>query len=405
MPAPSRLTPQVRLALFYAAAFAVVGVHLPFWPVWLRTQGQDPAAIGLLLAVGVWVRLASNPFVAHLADRSGERKRFILALAWGSLAAFALFALARDFTALLLVSLLFGFLWSPLVPLGDDLTLLVAYDKGLDYGRIRLFGSLSFIVAATLAGWLVARSGSGAILALLLLALGGNALLAFCLPNRRATPAARKSVPALTLLRDRRFLLFVLAAGLLQGSHAVYYAFSSLYWHEAGISQRTIGLLWSEGVLAEIGLFLLSPALLRRLERLAPRKRGLSSPLVLLLLAAFGGLVRWSACALTTAPQALFVLQALHALTFAAAHLGAMHFIARTVPAGHTASAQSLYSALTGGLIQGLTLILSGPLYAHFGGGAFFAMAAMSLAGGGGTLLLARFSSAAARPRSAGIAA
>ncbi len=377
-----RPAPTTRLCLFYAASYSVIGVHLPFWPVWLTAQGQSPAAIGLLLAAGVWIRLVSNPVIAHLADRSGERRRFIFALAWCSFAAFALFALTRNFVELLGVSLLFGFLWSPLMPLGDDLTLMVAYGEGREYGRIRLFGSVSFIASATIAGFLIGGSSAGAILALLLAALLVNALVTGFLPDRRAKPeSARNGLPALHLLRQKRFLLFIAAAGLLQGSHAVYYAFGSLYWHSAGLSDRTIGLLWSEGVVAEILFFFVSPALVRRI-----------GPLNLLLLAALGGMVRWLGTAATLAPAALFALQSLHAFTFAAAHLGAMHFIARAVPAGRTASAQSLYSALTGGLIQGLTLILSGPLYAAVGGHAFLAMAAMSAAGGAATLLLVHLS-------------
>ncbi|HUN50541.1 MAG TPA: MFS transporter, partial [Candidatus Sulfotelmatobacter sp.] len=84
MPSPpsgSPLPAPFRLALFYAATFAVSGVHQPFWPVWLKAHGQGDAAITVLLSAGVFVRILSNPFVAHLADRQGERRRPMLRLA------------------------------------------------------------------------------------------------------------------------------------------------------------------------------------------------------------------------------------------------------------------------------------------------------------------------------------
>lgn len=375
-----RLPPAWRMALFFAATFAVTGVHLPFWPVWLAAQDQSPAAIGLLLAVGVWVRIVSNPLIADLADRSGQRRRPMLWLAWGSLGVFSLFAVATGFPQLLLVSLLFGCLWAPLIPLGDDLALLIAYAEGRDYGRIRVWGSISFIVTASLAGWLLAGSGATGILWLLLGLLLANALVCRLLPDRRVTkPDRTLGLPLRQLLRQRDYALFVLAAGLLQASHAVYYGFGSLHWRSAGLGDRLIGLLWSEGVLAEILLFAFSAGILRRI-----------GPLNLLLLGAGGGIVRWTLTAATSDPLALVGLQLLHGLTFGAAHLGAMHYMARAVPPGLTASAQSLYSALTGGIFLGGALILSGPLYAHAGGAAFLAMAAMSLAGGLAVLVLIR---------------
>ena len=57
----------VRLALFYAAFFAVIGIHLPFWPVWLASRGVTPAEIGVLVAVGVSVKVVGNPLIAHIA--------------------------------------------------------------------------------------------------------------------------------------------------------------------------------------------------------------------------------------------------------------------------------------------------------------------------------------------------
>jgi PPP family 3-phenylpropionic acid transporter len=179
-------------------------------------------------------------------------------------------------------------------------------------------------------------------------------------------------------LRNPVFVLFLAATGLLQASHAVYYGFATLHWRAAGLDEAVIGALWAEGVVAEILLFVASGAFVRRL-----------GPQGLLLLAAVGGMVRWTATAYSTGLGVLFAAQTLHALTFAAAHLAAMHFIARAAPPELSATAQTVYAAVGMGIVFGAAMWAAGGLYAAFGGGAFLAMAGLSTAGGLLALLLA----------------
>ena len=157
------------------------------------------------------------------------------------------------------------------------------------------------------------------------------------------------------------------------------YAFGTIHWRAAGISDRVIGLLWAEGVIAEILLFLIGGAFMRRIR-----------PADALLMAAAGGVLRWAVLGYSTDPLALFAVQGLHALTFGAAHLGAMAFVARAAPAGFTATVQSLYNAIGMGAASALAIMLAGPLYAAVGGDAFYLMSALSLAGGAAALVLRR---------------
>ena len=98
--------PGPRLALFFGAAFASVGVHLPFWPVWLEARGLDAGAIGLALAAGLWAKVVLNPLVARVADAAGERRRVMVALAGATTAGVALFALVHDLWALVALTAL-----------------------------------------------------------------------------------------------------------------------------------------------------------------------------------------------------------------------------------------------------------------------------------------------------------
>jgi len=369
---------SLRLAGYYGALFLALGVYLPFWPLWLGHRGLDAAQIGLVLALGAWIKLLGNPLLGLLADRGGRRKTTIVAIALLSTLSFALFPAAEGFWAILAVQLVWAFLFNALVPLGESQAMTAAIRHGLDYGRIRLWGSLAFILGALGAGALLTGRGPDLVVWLILGGLALTAAAAATLPGEAAPLEGTGGLARLgLLLRDRGFLLFLGAGSLLQASHAVYYGFSAIHWRAAGHSAATVGWLWAEGVIAEVLLFAVGGALVRRL-----------GPNGLLLAAAAGGLLRWSVLGATTALPALIAVQALHALSFAAAHLGAMHIIARSAAPSLSASAQAVYAALSGGLLMGLATLAAGALYESLAGGAFLVMAAVSLAGG--LLALAR---------------
>ena len=162
----------------------------------------------------------------------------------------------------------------------------------------------------------------------------------------------------------------MIATALIQASHSVYYGFGTLNWKAQGYSETVIGFLWAEGVIAEIILFAFGAHLVRRL-----------GPAKLILLGGVAGAVRWSVTGTAGGLGVLIIMQALHAFTFAATHLGAIYFISRRVPQAVSASAQSLYSAVVMGLALGLAMLASGNLYGLYGAGAYQAMAVMAALG------------------------
>lgn len=366
----------LRLAFFYAAMFSLTGVQLPFWPAWFAGRGLSAAEIGILLAVAQWLKLAVNPLAGIAADRSAAPRRVMLVLSLGAVAGFVLLPAAHGFALLLALGALTACCLAPLSPLGDHVALAAAAAGRLDYGRVRLWGSLGFIAATLLAGRLVQARGIDGVAPLL--AAAAMLVLAACavMPAERSAPAAAHAGAWRTLMRPS-FALFLAAAALIQGSHAVYYGFGTLYWRRLGIADDRIALLWAEGVVAEIALFYWGAPLLRRL---GPEK--------LMALGGGAGLLRWAATGFATTLPALVPLQLLHAFTFGATHLGAMHHLARRLPPAQAATAQALYATVVGGLGQGLLMLLAGGLYGAVGGSAYFAMAAVAAIGAGLALLL-----------------
>lgn len=367
----------LRLSLYYGAAFALIGIHLPFWPVWLAAHGLGPTEIGVVMAVGVGVKLIANPLVAHAADRRGQRRPIMVALALAATAAFALFGWTSGLAAILAVTVLFFAAWSPIMPLAESLTMMAGSADELDYGRVRLWGSLAFIATAVGAGYLLSGRSADLIYWVILIALAVTVAATLGLPATTAPPAAGARFAPFEVLRDRRFLLFLLAATLIQGSHAVYYAFGTLDWKASGYSENVIGWLWAEGVLAEIVLFAYGARLVRRL-----------GPAALIALGGFAGTLRWWLTGTSDALAVLVMAQALHAFTFGASHLGAIYFITRQFPAAVSASAQSLYAAIVAGLGMASSALLAGSLYGEFGNAAYLGMAAMAGLGGVAATLL-----------------
>ncbi|MDD9876028.1 MAG: MFS transporter, partial [Magnetovibrio sp.] len=327
--------------------------------------------IGLVMAVGMMMKVVGNPLVAGAADRMGERRRPLVALAAVSCLAFAAFHMAHGFWPVLLVTMAFFLFWSPIMPLMESLTMHLGRERGLNYGRIRLWGSLTFIAGAWGMGWVLTGRGIDLVYWSILAAAGLVVLTTLTLPDGRPPKAEGAAAPILDVLRDRTFLIFILASGLIQTSHVVYYAFGTIHWQKAGLSETVIGGLWAEGVIAEIVLFIWGDTVVRRIG--AAR---------LLALAGLAGLIRWWGTGVTDALPALLVLQALHGLTFGAAHLGAVHFIARRMDPAVSATAQSVYGAAVMGLGFGAASWASGHLYAAHAGGAYLPMAVMAGAGG-----------------------
>ncbi len=360
-----------RLAAFYAALFAALGVQLPFLPVWFAARGLDADTIGLVLAVPMLVRVFAIPFATRGADRHDALRLAIVIAAGAAVLGYGTLAFAQGTAAITLVFALASVAYTPIMPLADTYALRGLGRLGRAYGPVRLWGSAAFIAGSVGAGVLTDIIAARGLIWLLLAAMVMTAAAAFALaplaPREESAGAEMRSSTR-ALLRDRGFLAVVAAASLIQASHAVYYGFSALAWRAAGLDGAAIGALWALAVVAEIALFAVSGRL-----RIAPTG--------LLMLGAAGALVRWVAMAFDPPTLLLPLLQCLHGLSFGATHLGALGVIARAAPAEFGATAQG-YLAVALGLVMAAAMGVSGVLYARSDGLAYGAMAVAAGVGG-----------------------
>ena len=171
------------MAAFYAATFLVVGSNGPYLPVWLDWRGLSPAQISLVLAAPMFGRVVFTPLISYLADRSGQTRRILVALSGGTLAACLGFAAAQGFLAILAVATVYAAFWTTVIPLTEVIAMAGVRNLGLDYGRMRLWGSVSFIAASVGGGFMIAAAGPKAALWVLTAAALATVLAALHLPH------------------------------------------------------------------------------------------------------------------------------------------------------------------------------------------------------------------------------
>lgn len=348
----------VRLALLFISIALLAGTMLPFWPVWLRDQQIGALEIGLMLGVMSWAKIPADIFWAEMSDRTNNTKKMLLILSTLTTLSMLIFYVSDIPYYIWIGTIILGVTMRSIMPLGDALTLqsldmMEKSGKTVSYGRVRLWGSIAFIVASFIVGAVIDLSGSDWILHFCLIFAVLGIFSALSLPNLRCEKQATTSDNATgAILKHKGYLLFLIVVTLLQASHGVYYAISALYWKSIGYSELLIGVLWAEGVIAEIILFFWATPIVKRL--------GWS---VLLLLAALAGIIRWSFLASIDDITITIIVQALHGLTFGATHIASQAFIRRHAPLGGATRLQGLTSSTSMGIGTGLTLMIAGWLY------------------------------------------
>ena len=379
---PLTMPLAVRLSLFYASLCLFTGVQLPFFPAWLKSKGLGPQEIAFIIAATMFLRIVAGPVVAFLADRLEDRRRIVILLAWGSLAAVSLYPVTSGFWQIFLVTLVLMSLFPSITPLIDTLAMKAVHEQGIDYGRVRLWCSITFIGASTGAGYLLKWQPMSIVafclIGAIMVNLAGAHLLAREAPTvRRAERPGGQLRATLEFTRQPLFIIGILTASLIQSTHAVYYAFGTLNWQRHGYSSNVIGILWAIGVVAEIILFAVSGRVVARVGAVRMMSFG-----------AAAAVFRWCVMAFNPPLWVLFPLQTFHAFSYCAAHLGTIHFLTRATPGKFAATAQSLYASLSAGVMMGLMTLAAGALYENFGTKAYFLGAGVGAVAFLGTLVV-----------------
>jgi PPP family 3-phenylpropionic acid transporter len=359
--------PYWRISSFYFFYFAALGALVPYWGLYLKGLGFSAVEIGQLMAIPMATKVVAPYLWGWLGDRLDRRMTIVRT---GSLAAFLTFGTVfwlHRFWGLAAAMALFSFFWNAVLPQVEVVTF-SHLGKGVSrYSRIRVWGSVGFILAVTALGPAVDHTGPRVILYALLGIYGGIWLASLLVPERQTGELGEGHPPIGPTLLQPHILAFFAACLLMQASHGAYYTFFSIYLDDHGYSKTLIGQLWALGVFAEVILFVFF------MHRLLDAFGARMLLLVSLLLAA----VRWLLIA--RFPESLPVMlfaQVLHAATFGSFHASAIHLVYRFFTGRLQGRGQALYSSLSFGAGGAMGSLASGVWWESVGPMATFLLAA-----------------------------
>ena len=354
------------IAAYYLFYYGFLGIFSPYWGPYLRTQGVSMAMIGLMTSLPQINRIYAPALWGWLADRFACRRAILRLAGLGGLAGFVVLLFTRDVDWMFVAILGASFFWSAALPQVEATTMgLLRGDSG-GYARLRIWGSIGFIIATLTGGYLVDLWGVHVLPQIVVAIMAGVAILAWWVPDAGVTgkPAAERG--PLREILFRREVLALLGGCLLIGTaHGLLMGFYSIHLDEHAVPKPAMGWLWSLGVLAEIVLFWFMSHLSGRFRLRQLYLFAMAVAVVRYLMIGWGA--DWMVV--------LVAAQLMHAFSFAAHHAVSIAYVHRYFGATHQTQGQALYIVFTFGIGGSLGTLLTGWLWNMLGGNWMFTLA------------------------------
>ncbi len=366
--------PKARLALGVSGLYFSLYLHygfIAFLPLWMKATGASPEEIGLLMAIPLILRLLTvAPFSAFVGRRGWVRNAIALT-ALGSAAVILTLLGEPEHAGRIVIVVLFSIVWDQIPVLTDAYAVMAVRSRSLDFGRLRVWGSIAVVISNLVAGWSIGVLGIKALPIMVASFLLLPAIVLLMLPSDRQLLPAETGETARwsDLFGDRGLFLAMAATSVVMGSHGVLTSFGAIQWQAQGISTSSIGLLQALAVAAEIVGFWFGSKLLRRHD-----------PRWLICCAAAAAALRWAIMATSPSMAVLIAGQLLNGVTATGAILGIMLVIAARVPARLSATAQGM-NAVFLGVILAISTAGSGLLWSYGLAFAYLAMSVLALLG------------------------
>ena len=365
-----RTLPYWRLSGFYFFYFAFVGAMSPFWGLYLKSLAFNALQIGILMSLLQVMRIFAPNIWGYIADRTGKRTLIVQIAAMGSVLVFVGVFFGSSFWWLVAVMAGLSFFWGASLPLVEAMTLSHLGERIDGYGRIRLWGSVGFILMVVGLGYAFDSIPIVWLPWAVLLVMLGIVAFARVIPESDILPTHTDHIPVWQIVRKPEVASLLLACMLMAATHGPYYTFYSIYLVDHGYDKSTVGWLWALGVLCEIGIFLVIP---RIFARVTPRQLILASfamAVVRFLIIAWGVESAWL----------IWGAQTLHAFTFGTYHAAAVSLIHQHFRGRHQARGQALYTSISYGVGGALGGLVSGLSWDSLGSAWTFTLAALSAA-------------------------
>jgi PPP family 3-phenylpropionic acid transporter len=355
-----------RLSRFYFIYYFFVGAFVPYWGLYLQSEKFSAADIGILMSLFQISRIFAPNFWGWLADHTGKRAQWIRLTAFLGLCGFIAVFWAHGFFWMFFVMAALSLFTSSTLPLAESLTLAHLATTNGHYSRIRMWGSLGFIVAAVILGFMIDRAGIASLLWFLLMVQVSLFVLSYTLPEPTVAPHEHDHFSIWQVIKQPNVIALLVGCSLMVTAHGVLYNFYSIYLSEHGYSKGAIGLLWSVGVICEIGIFMLMPKIMARFSL----KAILLTSLVL-------AVIRFTLIGVSVDNLGMIIFaQTLHAATFGSFHAASVEVITQFFKGRHQAKGQAIYNSVAYGVGGAIGGIAGGYALQYLGGQQTFVLAA-----------------------------
>lgn len=363
--------PHGRLAVWYFWYFAFIGAFLPYFALYLQSLGFSASRIAVLMSLGQFMRLLAPLLWSWLADSGGQRVRIVVGATAAALASFSVVFLTEDFLGLLIGLSILHFFWSASLPLVEALTLGHLAGRAEHYGRVRLWGSVGFILTVMGVGLLLDVAPIKSQLWVSWLLLAGTLISALTLTEVK-DHGRHAAGSIIDVMRQRKVIYLMASAMLMTAAHGTLYVFYSIHLVNQGYGKTLVGLLWTLGVVAEIFIFLWMPRISLRFSL-----RGILLACFALAVLRFL-IIGWAVAFVVV----LVFAQLLHAMSFGAHHAATVAALNHWFAPGQQARAQALYGSVAYGAGGLGGALLAGWMWESLGAGLSFSASALLAAGG-----------------------
>lgn len=355
----------------YFLYFGVLGVFLPYFNLYCYHLDFSGFQIGALSAVRTVTTVLFPLLWGALADHRQIRRPIYIVCNAVSTGIWGLLLFTTDFWSMMAISFFYGVFYAPIISFLEAVTMDALGEERRQYGQVRMWGSINFVVVVIVVGRLVDVYSINLIVGLVFAGSLLQSLVAVRIAD--TPPVARPAFlsGAGALLRTRPLVFFVCAFIMLL-SHGTYYGFFSIHLESVGYGKTFIGISWAVATISEILVMVKSDLILRRV-----------SVEKILVLSFAAAVLRWLILALSTSPAVILGTQMMHALTYGAFHIASILYVDRLVPGHAKTFGQAANNAITYGLGITAGFILNGYFFEKIGAFNLFLMSAAIAASGG----------------------
>ncbi|MGD9078965.1 MAG: MFS transporter [Desulfobacterales bacterium] len=355
----------------YFLYFGVLGIFLPFFNLYCYHLGFSGFRIGILSAVRS-VALVLFPLVwGALADRLNARRPIYILCCFCSALIWMLYLFTVDFWPMLAITIFYGIFFSPIISFLEAFTMDILGKEKKSYGRIRVWGSISFIIVVLVLGKIIDLYSVEMIVVLILAGSLMLSVISTQVPGLQIVKKKRLAGGARSLL-DRHVLVFLFCAFLMLVSHGAYYGFFSIHLENLGFGSTFIGLAWALATVSEILVMLRSDQIFNRFSIKA-----------VLIFSFMVAALRWFILFFVHSAAAILLAQVLHAVTYGTFHIASILYIDHLAPDKAKTLGQAVNNATSYGLGLMVGFFVNGYLYEITGSFALFMISSLiALCGG-----------------------